>query len=75
MTTEEDETVTATDKMYDSAAAILATAERGTGKAITTKDAMSSAGFDKLFIDSGTHQKNVRRTENLMRFLQHLLLM
>ena len=63
MTTEEDKTVTATDEMYDTAAEILATAERSTGKAITTKVAMSSAGFDKVFIDSTTHQRRVQHTK------------
>jgi len=59
MTTEEDETVTATDEMYDTAAAFLATAERGT----STKVAMAFAGFDKLFIDSSTHQRRIQRAK------------
>lgn len=52
-------TVDATDDMYDTSAFLLATAERGNRRAMSTKVAMSFAGFDNFFMESNTHWKQI----------------
>ena len=47
--TTKDKKVTATDKMYDTAALFLVTAERGSGKQMITKVAMSFAGLINFY--------------------------